>query len=258
MPMGKGNSRKVISGNIKEMVRSGHPVKQAIAASLSEARKYKKMADGGMVEMRRGKHDPSHERMNNEGWGNPGYADGGSVGDDYHSGDKIYNAFSSKPKSSPSPNEDFESKGGPSPAKDPSAWDKRHSATYQGMAEGGMVKEGDYDLGEEDPRGMFALMKQGDQPPVSNPEIQSEEQVLAQRLHKKGEEMEPYAMGGYVEPMSGDETPEVFHNGTEEPMSSEPEKPSDHWPSEKEPSGPGLSEEAKKALELKKKKRRFV
>ncbi len=39
MPLKKGSSRKIIGENIKEMERSGHPKKQAIAASLHEARK---------------------------------------------------------------------------------------------------------------------------------------------------------------------------------------------------------------------------
>ena len=38
MPLAKGKSRKVISENISEMVAAGHPRKQAIAASLNEAR----------------------------------------------------------------------------------------------------------------------------------------------------------------------------------------------------------------------------
>jgi hypothetical protein len=38
MPLKKGKSRKVIGENISEMVASGHPRKQAIAASLNEAR----------------------------------------------------------------------------------------------------------------------------------------------------------------------------------------------------------------------------
>lgn len=39
MPLEKGKSKKVIGHNIKEMEMSGHPKKQAIAASLNEARK---------------------------------------------------------------------------------------------------------------------------------------------------------------------------------------------------------------------------
>ena len=39
MPLIRGISKKVISKNISEMVKSGHPQKQAIAASLSQARK---------------------------------------------------------------------------------------------------------------------------------------------------------------------------------------------------------------------------
>jgi hypothetical protein len=38
MPLSKGTSRKVIGKNIAEMEASGHPKKQAIAASLNEAR----------------------------------------------------------------------------------------------------------------------------------------------------------------------------------------------------------------------------
>jgi len=50
MPLKKGHSREVISQNIREMIASGHKPKQAIAAALANARKYKKMAEGGMVE----------------------------------------------------------------------------------------------------------------------------------------------------------------------------------------------------------------
>jgi len=42
MPLHPGKSRKVISENIREMVESGHPQKQAVAAALNNARRGKK------------------------------------------------------------------------------------------------------------------------------------------------------------------------------------------------------------------------
>jgi hypothetical protein len=39
MPLTKGKSKKTVSKNISEMMHSGYPQKQAIAASLNQARK---------------------------------------------------------------------------------------------------------------------------------------------------------------------------------------------------------------------------
>jgi len=41
MPLKKGASKKVVSENIREMIKSGHPQKQAVAAALNQQRKSK-------------------------------------------------------------------------------------------------------------------------------------------------------------------------------------------------------------------------
>lgn len=46
MPLKKGRSKKVISQNIREMMRSGHPQKQAIAAAMHMAGKSRKQDMG--------------------------------------------------------------------------------------------------------------------------------------------------------------------------------------------------------------------
>jgi len=42
MPLKKGSSQKVISYNIAELIRAGHPRKQAVAIAMRQAGKIKK------------------------------------------------------------------------------------------------------------------------------------------------------------------------------------------------------------------------
>lgn len=41
MPLKKGKSDKIVNSNIREMVKAGHPVKQAVAAAMRVAGKPK-------------------------------------------------------------------------------------------------------------------------------------------------------------------------------------------------------------------------
>ena len=43
MPLKRGKSKKVISGNISELMHSGRPQKQAVAIAMSEAGMSRKM-----------------------------------------------------------------------------------------------------------------------------------------------------------------------------------------------------------------------
>jgi hypothetical protein len=42
MPLKKGSSKKTVSANIRKMMHEGYPQRQAVAASLSTARKSKR------------------------------------------------------------------------------------------------------------------------------------------------------------------------------------------------------------------------
>lgn len=42
MPLKAGSDRATVSSNIREMIRAGHPQRQAVAAALSNARRGKR------------------------------------------------------------------------------------------------------------------------------------------------------------------------------------------------------------------------
>jgi hypothetical protein len=46
MPLERGSSRAVVSRNISEMVRAGHPQRQAVAAALRTARRDQRRKGG--------------------------------------------------------------------------------------------------------------------------------------------------------------------------------------------------------------------
>jgi len=231
MPLLPGKKREVISHNIKEMIRSGHPQKQAIAASLAESRRKKKMAEGGIVESFK------------SAIGMPSIDEGDRL--DQHKKEK-------EPSYEEKVGQGVKSKMDPDKAR-------AFTNAFNGYAEGGVVKEGDYALDEEHERSMEELMIQGDQHPVSNPHEQDMEKKLAESLHKASEAEEYMYSGGLVEGMGGDETPEVMHDGTEEPMSEEVGHTAEleHSVIEGVPESMGLSKEAMEALAMKKKMRRF-
>lgn len=107
-------------------------------------------------------------------------------------------------------------KGGKS-AKDAIASCLADDRMKKKMAQGGMVQEGDYAMGEETPRGLMDIMEQGDQHPVSNPEEQSAEQMLAQKI--AGADM--FAMGGLVQEGQSQKPTLDLDDGTEDAMDNE-------------------------------------
>jgi len=54
MPLEPGSSKQVISRNIAEMIRAGHPPKQAVAASYANAGKSRKRKHTTIGKMAKG------------------------------------------------------------------------------------------------------------------------------------------------------------------------------------------------------------
>jgi hypothetical protein len=196
MPLKKGHSAEIVSHNIKEMVKAGHPQKQAIAAAMAMKRKSMKMAKGGMV---------SH---------------------------------------------DYDEEAG-------SDWDQDAVRGLEELNELGKEQEA----------------------AIESPEHHEAEKMFAKKLWEKSEEehmgmahggmlKHKMAHGGLVEPEHAEEEeskPELgwIDDGSEEPMEVEEHAMGAHGPDEHKieesvPPSMGLSEEAKKAIDERKKKRRFA
>lgn len=154
------------------------------------------------------------------------------------------------------------------------------------MAEGGIVDEPGYneesldlsnashemreapmsDLDENAERGLGELNDLGAEREdyVESPQFQKSERLLAKRLFAQAAR-EPYAEGGLVigkKQLPTGSHPELdwIDDGTAEPMSSLPKKPGglEHAEIEGVPQVGGLSSDALKALEEKRKKRRHM
>lgn len=147
------------------------------------------------------------------------------------------------------------------------------SRKYKKMSDGGLVGDdmdegagSDFDENASTTLGERNILGMTHPNSVESPEMQDAQKHLAKALFQKSEEeeMQGYAMGGLVQPEYSDEPlgakpSENMESSSEEPMSSMPVKPDglEHRIMGN-PSGPGLSEEAKRALQEKKMKRRFV
>lgn len=241
MPLMRGHSSHIVSSNIKELINSGRKPKQAIAISLANARKYKKMAEGGDVKSAPDKGpaiDPDKAKQMQEGatesgwqpetWKkNLGFSDGGQVVSDGGMGDI--------------PREEY-GKGG----DDEPLWkmDEKGPEDYQ--------------------RNIVQMSKEANYYPeeVANPNEQDEEAGFAAALRRQSMQMpspENYAMGGLVQ--DGPEGDEPVGNKPSEDMEDDVEDPGMQRvgkPYMKEPSGMGLSMEAMEALKMKKKMRRYA
>lgn len=184
MPLKKSGSSEALRSNIQEMIKSGYKPKQAIAASLTNQRKYKKMYEGGMVPPE-GDIDDSVDGM----VGKPTYPEvdaGESLSENV---EQVNRALA----------------------------DALEQSRYSANQEGTLVSEPDMEV--------------------------------------MGESM----ADGAREPISGDETPEVMHDGTKEPMRTKPMKEAelDHAMIGGVPAGPMLSVEAMEAIKKKKSNRRL-
>lgn len=233
MPLMKGHSAQVVSSNIKEMVRSGYKPKQAIAASLANARKYRKMASGGEVQSYEhgGMEDmePFIKADHGKGGKNESMAEMDSKGpEDYMRGlNEIREDGEYYPDEVANPNEMQEAQGYAMALKR-QVMSKPGPENY---AYGGSVDGLDMEQMQAKRFAMGGLVQDG-------PE-------------------ENYRLNG-TRPEEGDSKGFGMDSTRREDASSMPLRPDGlEHPKMNDPSGMGLSEEAKKAIAMKKKARKY-
>lgn len=261
MPLKMGHSQQVVSGNIKEMMKAGHPRMQAIAAAMSMKRKSKKMAEGGEVTSDTpnphtylGVDTSTNQAKSvqsglNNAFGNSQskayggkirkMADGGMVGS----------------------SEEFDDD------EDPMTPHKGHGAARTPANEASMEKMDDHGP-ENYMRSLNEIREDGEYYPeeITNPNEQEEASMFAKALRRQSmNEMSPenYAMGGLVQ----EDHSTSLGNKPDENMTEEADedmeagnRPSDMGLEHRqpvEPMGSGLSEGAREALARKKKMRRY-
>ena len=250
MPLQKGYSPKIVSGNIRELVNSGHKPKQAIAIALAEKRKYQKMSKGGMTK------------------GN--YHDEGFGHDMPDMDEEMKMAHGGMVDPAQSIDE-----GGMSDMRSKVAHDRFHGGEDEPMSK--MDRKGPEDY----MRSLNEIREDGEYYPdeVSNPQEQKEAQGYAHALKRQAAgamSPENYAMGGLVE--GREERHSRYGNKPSEYMGSHiedthmmPRRPDkaehpmsrDNLPTDynknrgQENMHHGLSHEAMMALEEKKKARRY-
>lgn len=266
MPLKMGHSSEVVGSNIREMMKAGHPKAQAIAAALSMKRKSKKMADGGQVS------DEEKEKTYNPQAGDPSY----SGLENNASNDKksqvamgMGKAFGMADGGMVGSSEEFDDNENPmTPYKKRGA--ARTPADMESMSEMGDHGDDDTTSLNQNRMNSYSRVMENE---VDNPEEIDEASMFANALKKqKNKMMSPenpegdwdnYAMGGLVQP---DHDPDMGNKPSENMSENADEdmeagnRPSDQGLEHRmmmDPSGPGLSMDAKEALMRKKKGRRY-